>query len=107
MKAITSGILIGAAALALGVAAWAGGGEAAGKSESRELADRQARTQVETRRLTEEEVRARVEAQGYKIRRMEREHDGYEVKAIDASGRKVELEVTAGADGSLIMDEDD
>ncbi len=107
MKAITSSILIGAAALALGVAAWAGGGEAAGKSESRELTDRETRTQVEPRRLTEQEVRAKVEAQGYKIRRMEREHDGYEVKAVDASGRKVELEVSAGADGSLIVDEDD
>lgn len=90
MKAITSSLLIGVTALTVGLAAWAGSDKLMAKSDAPQL--------------TEQEVRTRAEAQGYKVKRIEREHEGFEVKAIDAHGNTVELEFSAANDG---LNEDD
>jgi len=90
MKAMTTVALTGAVIAALVGAAWAGGSQ---------------RKDADGAGLGEQEIRARLEAQGYKVREIEREHGRFEVEARDQAGKKVELQVSA-ADGSLIADDE-
>lgn len=91
MNTVTSRILIGTMLTALSVAAHASADcpRAAGGTE-----------------LGKEALRARLEAQGYKVKRMEKERGCYEVKAQDKSGKTVELQVSA-ADGSVTEEDED
>ncbi len=91
MKATAAKFLAVTAALMLGTAAWAG--EECAATEG-------------AKKLSEGEVRAKVEEMGYKVKRIKQDHGCYEVKARDKSGQEVELKVSA-VDGTVSEEEDD
>ncbi len=57
-------------------------------------------------RMPEQDVRAKLESQGYKIKHMKFDDCVYEIEAENKSGRAVELEVSA-LDAKVIDEEDD
>ncbi|MBK1662423.1 PepSY domain-containing protein [Paracraurococcus ruber] len=79
--------------LALGATAWAG------------IAAGQPAPAAPAEALRFSDLAARLEAQGFLIREMEREREGFEVKATDRDGREVKLRLDA-ATGQVLRSED-